>query len=281
VKKGDALAQIVSPDIGQASADLGKAAADLLAAEHDLKRKRALYEDKAGSIADYEVSQDNYRQAKAEKSRAEMKVALLRAGSVDVVTQTYTLRAPIDGEVIARLASPGIEVQGQYGGGTAAELFTIGELDEVWVLADVYEDELPRVHVGSAAHVEVFAAPGRVLDGAVDWVSGTLDPTTRTARVRCVFKNTDRVLKPEMFATVRLIVPERHTPAVPRGAVVRFGEQPIVFVETGVVNGKTTYERMPVTVDERVDGPFVPVTHGLDPGAKVVVNGAAALAGKL
>ena len=117
VKKGQSLAVITSPDIGQVSSDLGKADADLIAAEHDFNRKKELYEAHAASQADYETAEDNFRKAKAEKDRAVQKAFLLKTGGVDAVSQGYTLTSPIEGEVIARSLSPGIEVQGQYGGG--------------------------------------------------------------------------------------------------------------------------------------------------------------------
>src|SRR5262249_10954449 len=148
VKKGAALAIIESPDVGNAFADLAKAQADLIAAEHDFRRQKELYEAHAGSQRDFEAAEDNYGKAKAEMERARRKAALFRKAGGDDVTQGFTLRAPIDGEVISRSVNPGAEVQGQYSGGTAVELFTIGELDSVWVLADVFEMDLGRVAKG-------------------------------------------------------------------------------------------------------------------------------------
>ena len=117
VKKGDPLAIIESPDIGNAVSDVHKAEADFIAAEHNLDRKKALYAQKAASAADVETSEDAERNAKAELERARQKQFLLRVGNVDAVTQTYTLSSPIDGEVLLRNINPGIEVQGQYSGG--------------------------------------------------------------------------------------------------------------------------------------------------------------------
>src|SRR5262249_11221882 len=137
VKKGDPLAVIESPDIGNAVSDLHKAEAALIAAQHDYSRKKSLYEQSAGSAADLEISEDSYRTAKAELERARQKTNLLHTGAVDSVTNTYMLTSPIDGEVLTRQINPGIEVQGQYNGGSTQELFTIGELDKVWVIADL------------------------------------------------------------------------------------------------------------------------------------------------
>src|SRR5262249_36259474 len=117
VKKGTPLCAIASPDVGTAFSDVAKANADLQAAEHEYRRQQELLEATAAAPKALENAEDNYRKAKAEYDRARQKAQLLRSGSVDTVTQEYTLRAPIDGEVIARNVNPGIEVQGQYSGG--------------------------------------------------------------------------------------------------------------------------------------------------------------------
>ena len=279
VKRGDALATIASPDIGQWSSDLGKANADLLAAEHDYKRKSELLAVKAVAQADYEASEDAYRQAKAEKERAQLKTQLLRGGTSDAVNQSFTLTTPIDGEVIARMLTPGVEVQGQYANGSSVELFTVGELDTVWVMADIYESDLARVRVGSPVTVSALAYPGKTFEGKVDWVSGTLDPQTRTAKVRCTFDNKDRLLKPEMYANVRIIASQaRQALSVPRSAVVRLGEQSVVFAQAGQLpDGRTRFERLPVSVDDAIEGAFVTVDHGVTVGDKIVTRGAQAL----
>src|SRR5581483_187589 len=135
VKKGDPLVSLESPDIGVATSDVSKARADLIAAEHDFQRQKELLEAHAASQKDFEIAADNYRKAKAELERAQQKAALFQRG--DVVGQSYTLRSDIDGEVFMKAVSPGMEIAGQYGG-NAVELFTIGEADKVWVIADVF-----------------------------------------------------------------------------------------------------------------------------------------------
>jgi len=281
VKKGQALAVIESPDIGSAVSDSHKAEANLIAAEHDLKRKRDLFEQHAASAADVEMSEDSYRQAKAEMQRARQKQLLLHVGNVDVVTQTYTLTSPVDGEVLMRNINPGAEVQGQYSGGATQELFTVGQIDKVWVFADVYEIDMARVHVGAKAVVTVLTYPNKEFVGTVDWVSGALDPTTRTAKVRCTFDNPDKLLRPQMYATVRVSVDEKKALAIPREALVQMGEYTVVFVEVGDADGRVTFERLPVDVDDREGSPWLEVKHGLDAGQKVVTSGAAFLSQKL
>jgi cobalt-zinc-cadmium efflux system membrane fusion protein len=282
VKKGDTLATLRSPEIGQVSADLSKAKAQLAAAEHNYNRKRDLFATQATSASDYEAAEDAYRQAKAEKDRAEQKARLLHSNRLDGVTQWYSVTSPIDGEVIARAINPGAELQGEYSNGTAAPLFTVGELDRVWVLADVYEDDVARVGLGARVHVSVVAYPGETFEGKVDWVPGVLDAATHTLRVRCTLENPGGRLKPEMNAAVRISVPGRSTLVVPRTAIVRLGEQPVVFVERAAHDGTFHFERTPVEVDDPGGArSLVHVEHGLEEGMRVVTNGAQAIAGMM
>jgi membrane fusion protein, heavy metal efflux system len=281
VKKGDPLATLESPDIGLVSADLHKAQADQIAAEHDYDRQKELYEKHATSQKDLEAAEDAFRKAKAELERARQKAFLLQGVGAGV-SQSYVLKAALDGEVIARNVAPGVEVQGQYGGGQAVELFTIGELDKVWALADIFEMDLARVKVGSRVQVKIVTYPHHPFLGQVDWIAGTLDPVTRTARVRCALANEDRLLKPEMYATVAIHVEERKALAIPRSALLRLGDSTVVFVEMGrSADGRLRYERRPVILDETEGSQWLPVTHGLVRAEKIVVSGSILLAGML
>jgi cobalt-zinc-cadmium efflux system membrane fusion protein len=281
VRRGDTLAEIESPDVGSASSDLGKAQADLIAAQHDFARQKELYAAHAASQRDYEQAEDTYRKAKAELDRALQKMKLFRTGSVDAVTQSYRVPAEIAGEVLMRGALPGIEVQGQYSIGSAAELFTIGDIDRVWVLADVFQMDLARVPLGAPVAVTVVTYPGRVFWGTVDWVSGMMDPTTRTAKVRCTFDNADHALKPEMYVTVQITVDQKRVVAIPRSAFLRLGDQTVIFVERGrASDGRVRYQRVPVTVEDEGEGSnWLPVTHGVTKGTPIVTAGAILLAG--
>jgi membrane fusion protein, heavy metal efflux system len=275
VKAGQTLAVIQSPDIGQWTSDVAKGDADLIAREKDLLDKNAT------SHKDYEAAEDTYRQARAEKQRALQKAFLLHSGGVDTVTQGYALVAPLDGEVIARNLSVGTEVQGQYSGGTQ-ELFTVGELDSVWVLADLYEIDLARVQSGAKCTVRTVAYREKSFEGKVDWISPMLDPGTRTAKVRCSFANADRMLKPDMFATVTISVASRKALALPKTAILHLGDQTVVFLDHGPgPDGKHHFERLPVAVDEALGGRWLPVLHGLNPGDMIVTQGAEALQAKM
>jgi cobalt-zinc-cadmium efflux system membrane fusion protein len=282
VKKGGALCAIQSPDVGNAFADLGKAQAELTAAEHDLARQKDLYEAHAGSQKDFEAAQDSYGKARAELERSRQKARLLRGGGADAVTQEFVLRAPIEGEVISRNVNPGAEVLGQYSGGAAQELFTVGELDRVWVLADVFEMDLARAKKGAAVTIRVVAYPDEVFTGVVDWISDLLDPTARTARVRCEVENPARKLKPEMYATVTLAVPGSEALAVPITAILRLADQTVVFVEQGTTpDGRRRFVRRVVAAGDDEGTSMVPIAHGLQTGEKVVTSGAILISGML
>ncbi|AKU96425.1 putative Co/Zn/Cd efflux system membrane fusion protein [Labilithrix luteola] len=278
VKKGDPLVVIESPDIGVATSDLSKAKADLIAAGHDYQRQKELLETHATSQKDFETAADNYRKAKAEVERAEQKARLFRQG--DVTGQTYTLRSDLEGEVFMKAISPGMEIAGQYGGGTT-ELFTIGHASKVWVLADVFELDIRRVKLGAKVVVNVASWPERMFEGTVDWISGALDTNTHATKVRCTFDNSDGALKPEMFATMRISVDVKKAIAIPRSSVLRFGDQTVVFVHRGTKDGKESFERLPVTVDEGEGSEWLTVEHGLEKGDKIVTDGALLLSGML
>jgi cobalt-zinc-cadmium efflux system membrane fusion protein len=282
VKKEQGLAVIQSPDVGTAFSDLAKAHAQVEQTEKDFKRQKELYDAHAASQKDYEASQAAYSAAKAELERARKKAYLLSRGSADQVTQEFTLRSQIEGEVIVRNVNLGVEVQGTYGGGTAVELFTIGELDRVWVYADVFEMDLGAVKTSAPVTVSVVAYPQKIFEGRVEWVSGSLDPTSRTARVRLSVDNRERLLKPEMYATVKISVDQRKALAIPRTAVLRMGEQTVVFVQVGTTpTGLLKFERRPVAVDEEEGGDYLPVTHGLQEGEKIATSGGILLLGML
>ena len=277
VKKGNLLAVIESPDLGQISSDFDKARADFVAAEHDYKRRRALYESHAIAHRDFEAAQDTFERAKAELERASLKSKLLHGhhSELGTVTQAYDVRAPIDGEIITRHVNPGTELQGQYSGGAqSAELFTVGSLDSVWVLSDLFEMDMQRVKVGQPVQLEVVAYPGRLFHGTIAWVSPSVDANTRTVQARCTVANPDSALKPEMFATVTLPGAGNETVSVPRRSIFRLGTKTVVFVQKGTgKDERLRFERREVVVDDGVAGDQIPVSSGLEAGEKLVVAG--------
>ena len=281
VKAGQTLALIDSPDLGSALSDARKAEAALKAADKELARQKELFEAHAGARRDLETAEANYGVAVAERDRAQQRAASLYAPDAQGVSQGFQLKAPIAGEVIARAANPGAEIQGQYGGGTAVELFTIGETDQLWLLADLYEVDIFRVQVGSPVTLTLTGYPGGPIHTKVEWVSGALDPATRTAKLRCPVANPKRLLKPEMFAQVAITVDPAQALAVPRSAVTRIGNQTFAYVDLGLMaNGTRRFECRPVQVEEQVSGDLLPVKAGLKAGERVVTQGSMVLSGQ-
>jgi cobalt-zinc-cadmium efflux system membrane fusion protein len=283
VKRGAPLLAILSPEVGSAFADAVKAQADLVAAGHELRRQRELVEAHAGAPRDLETAEAAWRKARAELDRAQQKTRLLATGSWDAVTQELTLRSPIDGEVVARAAAPGLEVQGQWAGaGSPVELFTIGALDRLAVMGEVYEMDLPEVRAGQEVTVRVPAFPDRTFHGRVDWIASALDPSTRTARVRCVVDNPGGLLRPEMAPVLAIALAGQGRLAVPRTAVLRLGDDVVVFVAAGTApDGQAVFRRRTVQIgSDRQDG-TVEILGGLAAGEDVVVNGGIFLVGLL
>lgn len=282
VRRGAPLAGIQSPDLGSALADMGKAQADLVAADHELRRQQELFAAHAGAQRDLEQAEDNQLKARAELNRAREKARLLHGGGLDAVTQEYLLRSPIAGEIIARNVNPGAQIQGQYSGGASQELFTVGSLEEVWVFADIFEVDLAQVKLGARVSVAVVAYPEKRFEGRVDWISGALDPATRTARVRATLSNRNHELRPEMYATVEVAVPALRALAIPREAILRLADQTVVFAVAGhTESGMTRFVRRVLKVDENVSGDWVPVNAGLAEGEVIVVQGGLILSGQI
>jgi cobalt-zinc-cadmium efflux system membrane fusion protein len=283
VKKGAPLLAMVSQDVGSAFADAVKAEADLTAAEHERQRQRELVAAHAGAPRDLEAAEGACQKARAELERARQKTRLLSGASWDAVTQELTLRSPIEGEVVGRAATPGLEVQGQWNGaGNPVELLTVGSLERLWVLGDAFEIDLPELRVGEEVAIRVPALPDRTFHGRIDWVASALDPTTRTARFRCAIDNPDHALRPEMAPVLSIALPARPHPTVPRSAVLRLGADRVIFAATGERDGgQLSFRPRRVTLGEELPDGTVPVLSGLDPDQRVVVAGAIYLSGLL
>ncbi len=272
VRRGQTLAILASPDMGNAVSDVDKARPAVIQTAKELAREKELYAAQAGPLRDLEAARAAYAQALAEEERAEQKLRLLmKQARASHVSQVFPLVSPIDGEVLARQINPGLDVQGQFSGGATQELYTIGREEKLWVLADVYEQDLSRVKVGAPVEVTTVAYPGRVFPGKIDWIAGELDPVQRTAAVRCTLANPDHLLKAQMYATVTLSTEGHRALAIPREALLHFGDKQMVI---GVDPGRDRYVRMPVIADEGAAGDLLPVLHGLEPGDQIVVKGA-------
>ena len=186
---------------------------------------------------------------------------LLETGEV---RKTLTLHAPTGGVVTHLMVRDGMEVNPND------NLYTIADLSHIWLYADVYEYELPWVAEGQRALVDLSYLPGRTFEGEVTYVYPLLDPETRTARVRIELANPDRVLKPDMYANVRIQTRTREDAlTVPDEAVIRSGRRSLVIVALG--DGRFTPREVALGI-ESGEG-LVEVQEGLRAGERVVTSG--------
>jgi membrane fusion protein, heavy metal efflux system len=270
VKGGEPLASIDVPESRREAGEVPRLEAELVAAANDYKRMKELYalgEPKR----DLEAADDQYRQAKARLEIARARARLLPPDN------PFLLRAPIDGEVLARTVEPG-PVQAFKGGAPEPEpLFVVGERPGLWANADVPVSDVARVAPGQKVRATPATRAGKVFEGKVAWVSSVVEAATGTRSVRCVFPNPTGERDPEMDVTVVIMTGEKKL-VVPRSAVVRQGERTVVFVRAGQGAGGTLrFERRAVEVEAGEAGEQVAVRAGVAEGEQVVGNGAALL----
>jgi membrane fusion protein, copper/silver efflux system len=178
------------------------------------------------------------------------------------VSRTLTFRSPTSGIVIDRKAFPQTSVNPD------TELYTVADLSTVWVNADIYEYEVPYVKVRQHAEMQLSYYPGRTWNGRVSFIYPTLDPTTRTVKVRLEFPNPGLQLKPQMFADVHLKINYGRQLVVPEEAVLDSGKEQSVFV----ARGDGQFEPRKITPGAKVEGKVV-VLSGLKAGETIVTSG--------
>jgi Cu(I)/Ag(I) efflux system membrane fusion protein len=175
--------------------------------------------------------------------------------------KSITIYSPTNGYVLNKLAVEGARV-------TPGEpLFEIANLDHVWIQADVYESELQYIRLGASATTTLSYIPGRTWMGRVTFIAPTVDPLTRTVKVRSEFDNADGALKPEMFGEVTIQQPAREVVVVPDSAVLQTGTRSVVFV----VNDDGTFEPREISVGTKTEQVYE-VRSGLAAGEKVVTQ---------
>lgn len=268
VRKGQPLLVIASPDAESAFADWIAARADAALAERNLERQRRLLADQAVSQREVLQAEGEATKAHAARARALARLEILGMSPDEPAAKPsrYLLRAPIDGVVVDRPATPGMEVRADSG----AALVTVADLSRLWVLADVFERDVGAVAKGATATVRVAAWPGRTWEGKVAHVGDVVDPQSRTVKVRVEVQNPDQRLKPEMFARVTLRGgPAAPSLAVPSRAVLSDGAASVVVVALG----EGRFQRRTIEAGPERDG-HVRVLSGLAPGERVVVDGA-------
>lgn len=250
VEKGQPLLSIYSPDLVSAQEEY------LLALRG---RKEA-----PGEFRELAESQESM----LESSKRRLLLWDITPGQIEELEKTgkphteMTILAPISGIVLEKMVLDGAYIM------PGMNLYKIADLSTVWIIADIYEYELPFVRVGEKARVDLSYSAGRSLTATVSYISPTLDPMTRTAKVRLAMPNPGLMLKPEMFVTVEIMAGAGSRLAVPAEAILDSGLRQILYVE----KKPGVYEMRTVTVGARGGG-YVEILRGVRSGERVVTSG--------
>jgi len=264
VKQGQVLLSIHSADLAGAFSDYQKAAADERLAKTGLDRAQLLYSHGALAEKDLQQAQDTEEKAQVDVQNAEQHVRIL-GGDPAHPGPLIELRAPVSGTIVEQNVS-GFE--GIKSLDNSPSLFTIADLSRVWVLCDVYENDLEDVHLDDTAEIRLNAYPDRTYHGRVADISRVLDPNTRSAKVRIVLPNGDGSLRPGMFAVVTFRSrTSQSRVVVPATAVIRLQDKDWVFRK----DGAQRFRRVEVHTGE-VSDQMQQIREGVSPGEQVVAN---------
>ncbi len=288
VQRGQPLFVLEAADSVQAQNDfiaaltgVNKARTQLRLAETVERRLQSLHEAKAIPLKDWQQAQADLATAQNDLRTAQTALEAMRnrlriLGKTDAeidafqqtgaITADSTVRAPLSGTIVLRKVGPGQYVSA----GSTDPVFVIGDLSTVWLVAFVRESDAPKVKVGQTVGFRVLAFPDREFEAKINYVATALDPGSRRLIVRATIDNSEGLLKPEMFASVRIIVAAgaTATAAIPREAVIREGDSARVWV---AVDGPALEMRQ-ITLGLS-SGRLVQVLDGLKPSEKVVTRG--------
>ena len=271
VKKDTLLAMLHSTDLGVAEGAYLKAAAKLHEAELAYERARDLHEHKAVSLAELQRREAEMKTARADARETKNRLELLgvprqeieRLDREHTIKADVPLRAPFDGRVIMRNITRGEVVE------TNQKFFTVADLSDVWVVGNVPEKDVQYIRKEQRVDVIVSAYPHAISPGTITYISDVLDPATRTMRLRVTVPNPDRLLKPEMFATVRVYAtPTPDALTVPLAAVQNGASGKMVFVQRET----NEFEVRTVKLGNE-QGEVVTVLEGVSAGEQVVTKG--------
>jgi cobalt-zinc-cadmium efflux system membrane fusion protein len=258
--------EVQSTDISNAFNAYLKAVNDERLARTQDERAKILYEKGAIAKSQVEIADDGEQDAEADLLGAEQQLTVLGVDK-DHPSLTAKIYSPATGVVIAQNVTAAAATGVTYSGTSTA--FTIADLSQVWVIGDVYENDLPMVHVGDKADIRLNAYPDRVITGTIGEIDAVLDPSIRTAKVRIQVPNPDRLMRIGMFATATFHGrrPEQHT-AVPASALLHLHDRDWVYVPAG--EGK--FRRLGVVAGAMIGDGKQEIISGLAPGQQVVTN---------
>ncbi len=263
VKKGQLLFKVRSTDISGAFSDYRKAVANEQLTKVQLDRAKLLFENGAIAKSALEVAENAENDAIVDLQTAEehLKVLGVDPAHPDGIVNVF---APVSGVITDQQITVSAGVQAL----TPPNPFTISDLSHVWIICDVYENDLPQVHVGEYADIHLDAYPKRVLKGRIDFIAPILDPTIRTAKVRLQVENPG-LLRIGMFVTATFHGETKETHAmVPASAILHLHDREWVYTPAG--DGR--FRRVEVMSGNMLPGNLQEVVSGIKPGDQVVAN---------
>ena len=263
VKKGQVLLRVQSADVSAAFSDYRKAVADEKLARVQYERARLLYDRGAISLNDYQTAEDVENKAKVDVENTTEKLRVL-GGSVDHPAAIVDIVAPVSGVITDQQVTNAAGVAGLG----SPNPFTISDLSHVWILCDVFENDLANVHIGETAEIRLNAYRDKAFFGRIGNVSPVLDPTLRSAKVRIEVANPG-LMRVGMFVTATFHgqKKEMHS-AVPATAVLHLRDRDWVYVAAG----GNQFRRLQVTSGNMLPGGMQEILSGIQPGEQVVEN---------
>lgn len=263
VKKGQLLLRVQSADLSAAFSEYRKAGTDERLARTQLERSKLLYDKGAISLNDLQVAQGAEDKAKVDVENTRERLRVLGA-DIDHPAAIVDVRAPVSGVITDQQVTNAAGVAGLG----APNPFTISDLSHVWILCDVYENDLPHVHVGETAEIRLNAYPSQTFTGRVSNVLPVLDPVIRTAKVRIEVRNPG-MMRVGMFVTAifRGQKKETHT-VVPASAILHLHDRDWVYIP----DGDRKFRRVNVVAGASLPNDSQEIVSGVQPGQQVVAN---------
>lgn len=223
INAGQRLGVIRSGEMAGYSNDLVTSKTNLLIAQKNLDASEDMYKSGLLSEKDFLTAKEMYKQAESQLNRSK-EVLQINGGNTQ---GAFVVNSPISGFVVEKQINNDMAIRGD----NSNNLFTISDLKNVWILANVYESNISQVHAGDEVEVTTLAYPGRVFHGKVDKIFNVLDPTNKVMKIRIVLSNPDYALKPEMFASVTVLSKsDSEALCVPSGTLIFDHSQYFVLV---------------------------------------------------
>jgi cobalt-zinc-cadmium efflux system membrane fusion protein len=261
VEKGQTLAVMRSADVAGNYTDLSSTQSDVAVTKRQLEQAEYLYKNGIASERDYTEAKENYNKAVAANSKVKSQLSINGGGNTSA-NGMLTIKAPQSGYVVEKNITSGSFIRQDNNG----SMFTISNMKDVWIWANVFESDISKVKVGYMAKITTIAYPGKVFMGKVNEVSSVLDPDNKVMKIKIALPNPDMLLKPQMFTNVVITNNEKaQSVSVPAKAIVFDSSKNYVVV----YNSKCDLKVREVSIIKTVDD-VTYIGSGLQPGDRVV-----------